>query len=55
MSMLDRTEFDTNKVLIFIKSVEPLDQEKVGFLLKTDEGITKDSGLVKWVCGCFDK
>ena len=55
LSTLDRRMLDTSKVLLFIKCVDLLDQEKVGFLLKTDEGITKDSGLVKWVCGCFDK
>ena len=40
LSTLDRTVLDTSKVLLFIKSVDPLDQEKMGLLLETDEGLT---------------
>ena len=46
---------DTSKVLLFIKSVDPLDQEKVGLLLETDGGLTTDWAVVKRVCNHFDK
>ena len=40
--MLDGTVLDTSEVLLFIKSVDPLDQEKVSLLLEMDEGLTID-------------
>ena len=50
LSVPDRTVLNTSKVLLFIKSVDPLDQEKVGLLLETDEGRTTDWATVKRVC-----
>ena len=44
-----------SKVLLFIKSVDPLDREKVGLLLEADEGPTTDWVVVKGVCGRFNK
>ena len=52
---LDRVVLDTSKVLLFIKSVETLDREKVGLLLETDEGLTIDWAIVKGVCSRFNK
>ena len=53
--MLDRTVLDTSKDLLFIKSIDELDREKVGLLLETDEGFTIDWAFVKRVYSCFDK
>jgi hypothetical protein len=50
LSALDRTVLDTSRVLLFVKSVE-----KIGSLLKTDDGLTADWAMVKRVCGRFDK
>ena len=52
--VLDRTVVDTSKVL-FIKSVDPLDREKVGLLLETDRRLTDDWAVVKGFCSRFDK
>ena len=38
--MLERTMLHTSKVLLYVKSIDVLDREKVGFLLETDEGLT---------------
>ena len=46
---------DTSWVLLFVKSVNALDQEKVGPLLETDEGLTVDCVVVKGVYSHFDK
>ena len=46
---------DTSKVLLFIKSVIEEDREKVGLLLKTDDGLTANWAVVKRVCGRFHK
>ena len=46
---------DTSWVLLFVKSVNALDQEKVGPLLETDEGLTVDWVVVKGVDSHFDK
>ena len=40
---------DTSKVLLFIKSVDALDREKVGLLFETDGGLTTDWAVVKRV------
>ena len=53
--MLDQTVLDTSKVLLFVKSVDVLDCEKVGLFLETDEGLMVDWVVVKRVCGHFDK
>ena len=45
---------DMSKVL-FIKSVDSRDREKVGFLLKTNEDLTIDWAVVKRGCNRFDK
>ena len=55
MSALDRTMLDTSKVLLFIKTVNLLDWERVGLLLETDEGLTTDWAVVKGVCSRVDK
>ena len=55
ISTLDRTVLNTSRVLLFIKSVDVLDREKVGLLLETDEGLTADWAVVKRVCGRFNK
>ena len=39
---LDQTVLNTIKALLFIKLVNPLEREKVGFLLETDEGLMAD-------------
>ena len=52
---LDRTVLDTNRVLLFVKSVDVRDQEQVGLLLETDDKLTADWAVVKRVCGHFDK
>ena len=52
---LDRTVLDTNRVLLFIKSVNALDQESVGPELETDEGLTADWVVVEGVWSRFDK
>jgi hypothetical protein len=46
---------DTSRVLLFVKSVDVRDREKVGLLLETDEGLTANWAVVKRVCSCFDK
>ena len=50
-----RTMLNTSKVLLFINSVNPQDQEKVKLLLEMDKGLTTDWMVVKRVCSCFDK
>ena len=66
LSVLDRTILDTSRVLLFVKSVDERvilfvksvderDQEQVGLLLETDDGLTADWAVVKRVCGRFDK
>ena len=52
---LDRIVLDTSKVLLFIKSVDPLGREKVGLLLETNNGLTADWVVVKKVCSHFYK
>ena len=52
---LDQTVLDTSKVLLFINSVDALDQERVGLLLETDKGLTADLAMVKRVCIRFEK
>ena len=42
LSALDRTILDTSRVLLFIKAVDGRDQEQVGLLLETDDGLTAD-------------
>ena len=42
VSALDQTMLDTSRVLLFVKAVDALDQEKVGLLLETNEGLTTD-------------
>ena len=42
LSTLDRTVLDTSRVLLFVKSVDARDQEQVGLLLETDDGLTAD-------------
>ena len=39
LSTLDRMVLDTSKVLLFIKTVDARDREKVGSLLETDDGL----------------
>ena len=55
LSALDRTVLDTSKVLVFIKSVDEVDWEKVDHLLETDEGLTANWAMVKRFFGRFDK
>ena len=55
LSTLDRTVLETSRVLLFVKSVDALDKEKVGPLLETDKGLTTDWAVVKRVCSRFDK
>jgi hypothetical protein len=55
LSTLDRTVLDTSRVLLFVKSVDAKDREKIGLLLETDDGLTADWAVVKRVCGRFDK
>jgi hypothetical protein len=56
LSTLDRMVLDTSHVLLFVKSVDARDREKIfGLLLETDNGLTADWAVVKRVCGCFDK
>jgi hypothetical protein len=45
----------TSCVLLFVKSVDVRDREKVGLLLETDDGLTADWAVGKRVCGRFDK
>jgi hypothetical protein len=46
---------DTSRVLLFVKSVDARDREKIDLLLETDVGLTADWAMVKRVCGRFDK
>ena len=46
---------DTSKVLLFIKSVDLLNQEKVGLLLEMDEGLMADWAVVKKFYSHFDR
>ena len=55
LSALDKTVIDTSCVLLFIKSVDAQDWEKVGPLLEMDHGIMADWAMVKRVCSHFDK
>jgi hypothetical protein len=55
LSTLDRTVLDTSRILLFVKSVDAKDREKIGLLLETDDGLTTDWAVVKRVCGRFDK
>ena len=55
LSALDWTILDTSGVLLFVKSVDVRDQEKVGLLLESDDRLTADWAVVKRVCGRFDK
>ena len=55
LSALDWTVLDTSHVLLFVKSVNVLDRERVGPLLETDEGLTVDCVVVKGVYSHFDK
>jgi hypothetical protein len=55
LSTLDWTALDTSRVLLFVKSVDAKDQEKIGLLLETDDGLTADWAVVKRVYGWFDK
>ena len=55
LSALDWTVLDMRRVLLFVKAVDALDREKLGFLLETDEGLTTDWAVVKGVCSRFDK
>jgi hypothetical protein len=41
--------------LLFVKSVDAKDREKIGLLLETDDGLTADWAVVKRVCGRCDK
>jgi hypothetical protein len=41
--------------LLFVKSVDAKDWEKVDLLLEIDDGLTADWAVVKRVCGRFDK
>jgi hypothetical protein len=40
LSALDRAVLDTGRVLLFVKSVDARDREKVGLLLETNDGLT---------------
>jgi hypothetical protein len=55
LSTLDRTVLDTSRVLLFVKSVDARDRERIGSLLETDDGLTADWAMVKRVCGRVDK
>ena len=55
MSTLDQIVLDTSKVLLFIKSFDSQDREKVGLLLETDEELMTDWAVVSNVCSRFDK
>ena len=44
-----------SKVLLFLKSIDSLDWEKVGLLLETDDELTTNWTVVKGVCSHFDK
>jgi hypothetical protein len=55
LSTLDRTVLDTSRVLLFVKSVDARDREKIGLLLEIDDGLTADWAVVKRVYGRFDK
>jgi hypothetical protein len=55
LSTLDRTVLDTSCALLFVKSVDARDREKIGLVLETDDGLTADWAMVKRVCGHFDK
>jgi hypothetical protein len=55
LSALDRTVLDTSRVLLFVKSVDARDREKIDLLLETDDGLTAEWAVVKRVCGRFDK
>jgi hypothetical protein len=55
LSTLDRTVLDTSRVLLFVKSVDARDREKIGLLLETDDGLTADWAVVKRVRGRFDE
>jgi hypothetical protein len=55
LSTLDRTMLDTSRVLLFVKSVDARDREKVGFSLETNDRRLADCAAVKKVCGRFDK
>ena len=46
---------DTSWVLLFVKSVNALDQESVGPELETDEGLTADWVVVEGGWSRFDK
>ena len=52
---LDKTILDSNKVLLFIKSVDEKDRRDLGLLLENDEGLISDWAAVKRACGRFDK
>ena len=52
---MEETMLDMSKVLLFIKSVDPLDREKVSLLLQMDGGLTADWTVVKGICSHFDK
>jgi hypothetical protein len=52
---LDRTVLDRSCVLLFVKLVDARDQEKIGLLLETDDGLTADWAVVKRFSGRFDK
>ena len=52
---LEQTVLDTSKVLLFIKSADLRDREKVGLLLETNVGLTTIWAMVKRVCNCFNK
>jgi hypothetical protein len=55
LSALDRTVLDTSCVLLFVKSVDARDWEKIGLLLETDDELTADWAVLKRVCGRFGK
>ena len=52
---MDWTVLDTSQVFLFIKSVDLIDREKVGLLLKIDDSLTADWVMAKRVCSRFDK
>jgi hypothetical protein len=45
LSTLDRTVLDTSRVLLFVKSADAKDREKIGLLLETDDGVVKKTVL----------
>jgi hypothetical protein len=55
LSTLDWTVLDTSRILLFVKSVDARDREKIGLLLETNDGQTAGWAVVKRVCGRFDK